>query len=66
VDSVDSPEDLGLPEKRDPDALPPRNALELIMNTVYHALNSVTAGNSLFAIKAGLISGLYSVLFCYS
>ncbi|KAJ2933854.1 hypothetical protein H1R20_g3236, partial [Candolleomyces eurysporus] len=55
VDS-ESTGDLGLPKKRDPDALPPRNALELILNTVYHALNGITTGNSLFAIKAGLIS----------
>ncbi|KAJ2912099.1 hypothetical protein MD484_g8319, partial [Candolleomyces efflorescens] len=56
VNSVEDDSDLGLPEKRDPDALPPRNALEHVLNTVYHALNSVTAGNSLFAVKAGLIS----------
>ncbi|KAH6904695.1 hypothetical protein BKA70DRAFT_1296143 [Coprinopsis sp. MPI-PUGE-AT-0042] len=48
--------DLGLPKRRDPDALPPRNVLEWLMSRIHRASVSLWAGNSLFAIKAGFIS----------
>ncbi|KAF5319812.1 hypothetical protein D9611_012858 [Ephemerocybe angulata] len=49
-------DDLGLPKRRDPDALPPRNVFEVLMNAAYRAGESMTHGNSLFAIKAGLVA----------
>lgn len=51
--------DLGLPRRRDPDALPPRNWIEVVMNLVYHFVESLTSGNSVFAFKAGLVSGTW-------
>ncbi|KAF9446717.1 hypothetical protein P691DRAFT_776668 [Macrolepiota fuliginosa MF-IS2] len=53
-------EDLGMPRPRDPDALPPRNVFEWFMSVVYYALASMTHGNVLFAIKAGL----FTVVLC--
>ena len=43
--------DLGMAEKRDPDALPPRNNVEVAMNVLYHAARELASGNSVFAIK---------------
>jgi hypothetical protein len=50
-------EDLGMPRRRDPDALPPRNAFESFMNLLYHALSSLGRGNFLFAFKAATLTG---------
>ncbi|RDB29703.1 Uncharacterized protein C57A7.05 [Hypsizygus marmoreus] len=49
-------EDLGLPKRRDPDALPPRNMFEAVMNLLFHAVTGLAGGNVLFAIKAGLLA----------
>ncbi|KAF9457122.1 hypothetical protein BDZ94DRAFT_1203283 [Collybia nuda] len=49
-------EDLGMPRRRDPDALPPNNIVEQALNIVYHAVLSIGGGNALFAIKAALLT----------
>ena len=56
-------DDLGIPLRRDPDALPPRNVLESAMNWVYHAASGLTKGNVVFAIKAAVLTGLSLKLF---
>lgn len=50
-------DDLGMPRRRDPDALPPNNAVERILNILYHGIFSLGGGNMLFAMKAGLLTG---------
>lgn len=50
--------DLGVAQRRDPDALPPGNAFEAIMNLLYHAFQAMSHGNQLFAIKAGILTSL--------
>lgn len=49
-------QDLGIAKRRDPDALPPRNALEWCLNSVYLFLTR-RGGNLLYAVKAGLFTG---------
>lgn len=49
-------EDLGHPKMRDPDALPPKNAFEWIMNALYRGCLEFVHGNSLYAIKAGVLT----------
>ncbi|TFK66336.1 hypothetical protein BDN72DRAFT_880366 [Pluteus cervinus] len=51
-------EDLGLPRRRDPDALPPRNRVEWLMSRVYYAIAGLAGGNVLFALKAGVLTVL--------
>ena len=53
--------DLGQAVRRDPDALPPRNTLEKSMNCIYHIVKEMGGGNSLFALKAGILT---SETFC--
>ncbi|KAI0344331.1 hypothetical protein BDW22DRAFT_1355705 [Trametopsis cervina] len=48
--------DLGETKARDPDALPPSNMFEYIMFLLYKGFASIGGGNSLFAIKAGLLT----------
>lgn len=48
--------DLGQAVRRDPDALPPRNALERTMNWLYHIATEIGGGNALFALKAGILT----------
>jgi hypothetical protein len=55
--------DLGKAVKRDPDALPPKNALETAMNWIYRAAISIGGGNVLYALKAGALTGWASFLF---
>jgi hypothetical protein len=50
-------DDLGTPKRRDPDALPPRNVLELMMNYIYKTAVAMRGGNTLFAIKAATLTG---------
>jgi hypothetical protein len=50
-------EDLGMPRRRDPDALPPHNMLEWVMSHLYDAVAALGGGNSLFAMKAGVLTG---------
>ncbi|KAI0641257.1 hypothetical protein C8Q79DRAFT_919931 [Trametes meyenii] len=49
-------EDLGMTRRRDPDALPPTNAFQSVMHWVYELATALGRGNSLFALKAGLLS----------
>jgi hypothetical protein len=55
--SPETVEDLGVPQRRDPDALPPRNSFEASMNLLYLATASLASGNVLFAIKAAVLTG---------
>ncbi|KAJ8489973.1 hypothetical protein ONZ45_g13364 [Pleurotus djamor] len=48
--------DLGEPKPRDPDALPPRNSFELVMNAFYRLAKAAGHGNMVFAIKAGILT----------
>ena len=48
--------DLGLTGRRDPDALPPSNFFEMVMSWLYQGFMSLMSGNSLFAIKAGVLT----------
>lgn len=50
--------DLGLAERRDPDALPPRNFFESLMNFLYNAFQGLSKGNALFALKAAMLTGM--------
>ncbi|KAF8149165.1 hypothetical protein B0H34DRAFT_735166 [Crassisporium funariophilum] len=49
-------DDLGMPRRRDPDALPPRNFVEWVMTLLYEFIVSFGRGNVLFALKAGLFT----------
>lgn len=49
-------EDLGHAKWRDPDALPPSNAFEWVMNALYRGCSELVQGNSLYAIKAGVLT----------
>ena len=49
-------EDLGHAKMRDPDALPPTNAFEWIMNALYRGCLELVHGNSLYAVKAGVLT----------
>jgi len=51
-------EDLGWPSRRDPDALPPRNSFESIMNYTYKCVIAMRGGNTLFAVKAAVLTGM--------
>jgi len=50
-----------MPHRRDPDALPPRNAFEWISNVTYHLVVSLGGGNVIFAVKAGLLTVVLSL-----
>ncbi|EIN13098.1 hypothetical protein PUNSTDRAFT_139763 [Punctularia strigosozonata HHB-11173 SS5] len=50
------PEDLGQTAGRDPDAMPPANPFEWVMNFLYRNLAALTRGNAVFAIKAGVLT----------
>ncbi|KAG2045718.1 hypothetical protein BDR06DRAFT_1015376 [Suillus hirtellus] len=49
------------PMKRDPDALPPRNALERVMNWIYRAVISIGGRNMLFALKAATLTVILAI-----
>lgn len=53
---LDSDQDLGLPKRRDPDALPPRNLAESLMGLSYKLFAALGTDGVLFGIKAGLLS----------
>lgn len=53
--------DLGDARRRDPDALPPENIFELSMNWIHRGYTEFFSGNSLFALKAGVLTGGSSV-----
>ncbi|KIK91214.1 hypothetical protein PAXRUDRAFT_150011 [Paxillus rubicundulus Ve08.2h10] len=48
--------DLGQAVRRDPDALPPRNAFESVVNWLYRTITGIGGGNALFALKAGALT----------
>ncbi|KAH7923390.1 hypothetical protein BV22DRAFT_1196761 [Leucogyrophana mollusca] len=48
--------DLGKAVRRDPDALPPRNVLEVATNSIYRLFVSLSGGNTLYALKAGALT----------
>lgn len=52
-------DDLGIPHRRDPDALPPQNMFEWLMNLLHRGIVSLMGGNALFAIKAGILTGTF-------
>ncbi|KAG6811615.1 hypothetical protein H0H92_006630 [Tricholoma furcatifolium] len=56
-----SNEDLGMPLRRDPDALPPRNAFEAMLGYIYYSLTGLSGGNIVFAIKAGFLTVLLAL-----
>ncbi|KAG5730014.1 hypothetical protein E4T56_gene20195 [Termitomyces sp. T112] len=58
-------EDLGMPLRRDPDSLPPRNLFESIMGYLYFSLTGLAGGNVLFGIKAGCLTLLLSLPFMF-
>lgn len=58
-------EDLGSPQQRDPDALPPRNAFEWVMSVLYYGAAGLVHGNALFAVKAGLFTVALSLPFYF-
>lgn len=49
--------DLGLAERRDPDALPPANTFQSVMNFLYSLFQGLSRGNVLFALKAAMLTG---------
>ncbi|KAH8091403.1 hypothetical protein BXZ70DRAFT_909843 [Cristinia sonorae] len=53
--------DLGIADRRDPDALPPDNVFQLAMNIVYRASHELFNGNSLFALKAAILTIVLSI-----
>ncbi|KDR73069.1 hypothetical protein GALMADRAFT_270443 [Galerina marginata CBS 339.88] len=53
---VDPNSDLGLPRRRDPDALPPSNLFESLMHVIHEFILSFRSGNVLFALKGGLLA----------
>ena len=53
--------ELGIPHRRDPDALPPGNVFEWISNTIYTLLVGLGGGNVVFAIKAGILTVVLSL-----
>jgi hypothetical protein len=50
-------DDLGIPHRRDPDAMPPHNIFEWLMHHLHHCIISLMGGNALFAFKAGILTG---------
>ena len=51
-------DDLGMPRVRDPDALPPRNVTEWVMTLIHKFIMGLGGGNAIFALKAGLLTGM--------
>lgn len=47
--------------RRDPDALPPRNAFEAFGRMVYSGFCALGRGNCVFAFKAGIMTGNGSI-----
>ncbi|KAL5518361.1 hypothetical protein ACEPAH_43 [Sanghuangporus vaninii] len=48
-------------KRRDPDALPPTNAIETIGTLIYASINALGRGNAVFGFKAGILSVLLSL-----
>jgi len=58
--------DLGLPFRRDPDALPARNRVEWTFAVMYAFVEGLSSGNVLFALKAGVMSVAMCLPFFFS
>ncbi|KAF5318091.1 hypothetical protein D9619_012029 [Psilocybe cf. subviscida] len=50
--------DLGLPRRRDPDSLPPRNMVEWFFYQISRLVIGLGGGNSVYAFKAGVLTVL--------
>lgn len=50
--------------RRNPDALPPRNLFELVMSWIHDLIQTLAGGNSLFALKAGLLTSKDKFFHC--
>ena len=48
---------IGVPRRRDPDALPPSTWLETVGGVIYYVLSGLGKSNSVFAIKGGIMTG---------
>ncbi|GBE78787.1 hypothetical protein SCP_0116800 [Sparassis crispa] len=48
--------DLGMASRRDPDALPPSNIFEEVMHWIHEIITGLGGGNSLYALKAALLT----------
>jgi hypothetical protein len=48
--------DMGLPRRRDPDALPPGNVLEAFGGLIYYVLSGLGRGNAVYALKSGVLT----------
>jgi hypothetical protein len=61
-------QDLGAPAGRDPDALPPRNAVERVAGQIHRAGGALLRGNALFALKGAVLTSellvTYAVQLC--
>ena len=44
-------------QRRNPDALPPSNIIELVGTWIFTAVSALGHGNLLFAIKAAVLTG---------
>ena len=49
-------DDLDMPSKRDPDALPPKNVFEWVMSHLYLLVAGIGGGNALYSVKAGVLT----------
>ena len=43
--------DIGAVQRHDPDALPPQNSFEVLMNVFYHSFRGLLRGNQLFTFR---------------
>ena len=51
---------MGMPSRRDPDALPPGSFFEAVGGLAYFVLSGLGKGNAVYAIKAGVLTGKQS------
>ncbi|TDL16038.1 hypothetical protein BD410DRAFT_731828 [Rickenella mellea] len=58
---LDVSEELGAARRRDPDALPPRHRLQAIGILMHYFIVGLGRGNTVFAIKAGVLTALLSL-----
>ncbi|KAF8956639.1 hypothetical protein BDZ97DRAFT_1763642 [Flammula alnicola] len=61
--NIDAAMDLGVPHRRDPDALPPRNLFEVVMELIHKFIVALGSGNAIFALKAGMLTVLLCLPF---
>lgn len=63
---INQDSDLGQTGRRDPDALPPSNAFELVMLWLYQGMAALGGGDVLFAVKGGLLTGELFAISCHT